>query len=544
MFKYAYYSYLHVIDQKKYDVYDNIHGKSIHVTIIVNSPLEIDRYQWDDAVYIGKVIKFLKTVYTDDNKSIESLKSRDDKNKEICVTPWSVEGVIDYAKLIDKFGTSYIDDQLIDKFKHIVTSRFDERIKGFSLDKQSFYINRFTDSLAKSLTWMRRGIFFSHRCLDKFLDAYNNDEPIFLYTGRGPSSDSMHIGHLISFLFIKWLQDVLICPLVIQIADDEKFYFKKLSHTAPSHIDFDVVYKLGFENAKDIIACDFNPELTFIFSNRDHRINVSAYENFVSMMKKQISARQVAKTFGFGTVINVFDEVITKIEKTDPMLADKIKQYKSVYGCYEEHYLFSNSDINVGCFDWPFYQAAAAFSNSFPHIFGNKPAHCLILHGIDQDLYFREARDIADKMNLIKPYSIMCKFVPKLTGSGGKMSSTENKEGTIFLTDDVELIKSKIIKYAFSGSNGNGSLKEHKMYGGNPTIDIACQYLEYFEFDDVKLNSIISDFKKGIITCKQTKELMTDKIVKVVSEHQARRKILTDNDLEEFYKYKSMFQSK
>jgi tryptophanyl-tRNA synthetase len=48
------------------------------------------------------------------------------------------------------------------------------------------------------------------------------------------------------------------------MADDEKYYFKDLS--------FDTVYKLGFENSKDIIACGFNPEKTFIFSNRDYDV--------------------------------------------------------------------------------------------------------------------------------------------------------------------------------------------------------------------------------------------------------------------------------
>ena len=35
------------------------------------------------------------------------------------------------------------------------------------------------------------------------LDAYEKDKPFFLYTGRGPSSESMHLGHLIPFLFTK-----------------------------------------------------------------------------------------------------------------------------------------------------------------------------------------------------------------------------------------------------------------------------------------------------------------------------------------------------
>lgn len=38
-------------------------------------------------------------------------------------------------------------------------------------------------------------------------------------------------------------------PLVIQLTDDEKFLWKDMT--------LDTAYRLGFENAKDIIACGF-----------------------------------------------------------------------------------------------------------------------------------------------------------------------------------------------------------------------------------------------------------------------------------------------
>ena len=99
--------------------------------------------------------------------------------------------------------------------------------------------------------FLRRGIFFSHRELDKILDLYEQGKKFYLYTGRGPSSEgktffhikfldfirklfkisafiflALHLGHTIPFHFTKWLQDVFECPLVIQLTDDEKFLFK------------------------------------------------------------------------------------------------------------------------------------------------------------------------------------------------------------------------------------------------------------------------------------------------------------------------------
>ena len=37
------------------------------------------------------------------------------------------------------------------------------------------------------------------------LDVYEKKQPFYLYTGRGPSSEAMHMGHLIPFIFTKYI---------------------------------------------------------------------------------------------------------------------------------------------------------------------------------------------------------------------------------------------------------------------------------------------------------------------------------------------------
>ena len=64
--------------------------------------------------------------------------------------------------LIEQFGSQPITEELIAKF---------ERITG-----------------AKAHPWIKRGIFFSHRDLDLILDNHAAGKPMYLYTGRGPSS--------------------------------------------------------------------------------------------------------------------------------------------------------------------------------------------------------------------------------------------------------------------------------------------------------------------------------------------------------------------
>lgn len=44
---------------------------------------------------------------------------------------------------------------------------------------------------------------FPFRDMNQVLEAYENKKPFYLYTGRGPSSEAMHVGHLIPFIFTK-----------------------------------------------------------------------------------------------------------------------------------------------------------------------------------------------------------------------------------------------------------------------------------------------------------------------------------------------------
>ena len=112
--------------------------------------------------------------------------SQTNKEKEQIITPFDVTGgvdaegkavAIDYNKLIDKFGSQRIDQALLDRL---------ERVTG----KKPHHL-------------LRRGMVFSHRDLNLLLDKYEKGIPFFLYTGRGPSSTSMHVGHTIPFEFTK-----------------------------------------------------------------------------------------------------------------------------------------------------------------------------------------------------------------------------------------------------------------------------------------------------------------------------------------------------
>ena len=384
---------------------------------------------------------------TNQEHDIKNKEKKDSEKNDFIVTPWDVSGNIDYKKLIEKFGTQYIDPPLLEKFRKVI---------GKELHP-----------------WLKRGIYFTHRAFDKFLDAYAEGDPVFLYTGRGPSTEAMHIGHLIPFIFTKWMQDTFNCPLVIQISDEEKSAFK--------HVDFEKLHKMGFENAKEIISCGFDMKKTFIFSNRDYRLKCPQYENFSSDFKNNTPIKSIQSIFGLNERGNIF------------------------------------------MYDWPVYQSVAAFWQAYPHIFGNRPAVCCVPHAIDQDPYFRLARDVAPKMNLIKPTNIMCSFIPPITGSDGKMSSSK-ADATIFLTDDKETLKKKIMTCCKSGET--------------PEEDIAYQYLRYFEMDDDKLEKIRKDFISGELSKTGIKEILIEKIWELLDKIQLNRKNIDEKVLKEYYELK------
>ena len=326
------------------------------------------------------------------------------------ITPWEVEAEegVDYDKLIVSFGCSRITEDVVARV---------ERLTG-----------------VRAHRFLRRGLFFSHRDLLPLLDAVERGEPFYLYTGRGPSSEALHLGHLVPFQFTRWLQAAFRVPLVIQLTDDEKFLWKDLE-LAECH-------RLGKENAKDIIACGFELARTFIFSDLDYIGHM--YGN-VLRIQKAVTYSQARGIFGF------------------------------------------TGEANIGKSAFPAVQAAPSFSSSFPAVLAGAPAagmRCLIPQAIDQDPYFRMTRDVAPRLGWLKPALIHSKFFPALGGSKSKMSSSTTS-GAIMVTDSAKEIKTKVNRHAFSG--GQALEADQRRLGANLEVDVAYQYLTFFLEDDEEL---------------------------------------------------------
>jgi len=377
------------------------------------------------------------------------------------VNPWDVQAAsnkgIDYDKLVVKFGSSKIDEALLERF---------EKVTGH-----------------KPHHLLRRGIFFSHRDMNLILNDFEAGKKFFLYTGRGPSSEAMHLGHLIPFMFTKWLQDVFNVPLVIQLTDDEKFFFKDLK--------MEDCQRLAVENTKDIIALGFDVNKTFIFPDLTFLGQCPEFYQNVVKIQKCVTYNQVKGIFGF------------------------------------------DDSCPIGKIAFPAIQAAPSFSSSFPFIFGeNKTVPCLIPCAIDQDPYFRMTRDVAHRVGGLKPALLHSSFFPALQGAKTKMSASD-ANSSIFLTDTMKEIKTKINKYAFSG--GQATVEEHKEKGGDTDVDISYQYLTFFLEDDTKLAKIKADYRSGELLSGFLKKELIDILQPMVASHQKARALVTEETVQQFF---------
>jgi tryptophanyl-tRNA synthetase len=359
-------------------------------------------------------------------------------NNDIIVTPWEVLGDLEdktYIRLIEKFGTQSISQELIEKFKKL-TGEIHPLLKS--------------------------QYFFSHRDMDWLLNKYENGEHFYLYTGRGPSG-FIHLGHLLPWLFTKYLQDKFGAKLLFQITDDEKFLYNL-------GVTKETISTYTSENILDIIAIGFNPDLTRIIIDTKHIQHLYPI------------ATEIARKITFSTA-------------------------KAVFG-------FTNA-TNIGMIGFPSIQAAPCF---LPSIIEKTPTPVLIPAAIDQDPYWRITRDIATKLGFYKPAQIHSKFLPSLSRDS-KMSSSR-PETAILTTDEPEIVEKKVLA-SFTG--GQATISLQKKLGGNADICPVYDYLKYFFDDEKESLERYLRCKSGNLLCGECKSDLANNTRDFIIEFQLKR---------------------
>ncbi len=359
------------------------------------------------------------------------------------VTPWEVTGKVDYERLIQQFGTQKISNEILNDISTI--------------------------SKGKMHVMLRRNIFFSHRDLDLILKDYREGKGFFLYTGRAPSL-GMHIGHLVPFLFTKWLQDIFDVNVYIEITDDEKF-MRNQEYTLKQTSEW------AYQNILDIIAVGFNPDKTFIFKDTEYIRNMYP---LVTSIAKRLNFSQIKATFGL------------------------------------------DASSNIGILFYPAIQIV-------PTMF--EKSRCLIPAAIDQDPYWRLQRDLAESLGYHKAAEIHSKFLPPLASSGGKMSSSI-PESAVYLSDPPKTVEKKIMKYAFSG--GQATTELQRKLGADLNVDVPYQWLYYiFEEDDDEIKRIADEYSAGRMLTGEIKKILAQKVNELLEEHRRKREA-SERDYDKF----------
>ena len=361
-------------------------------------------------------------------------------HKEFKVTPWEVEGEIDYNKLIENFGTQTITPDILTKVE---------------------------DLIGEIHPMLKLQYFFSHRDFDWILSKYENGDKFYLYTGRGPSG-MIHMGHLLPWIFTKYLQDKFNVKLLFQLTDDEKFLYGQ-------DRTLEEIKHYTYENILDIIAVGFDRRKTKIVVDTKHIKHLYPI------------ATELAKRITFSTA-------------------------KAVFG-------FSNS-TNIGMIGFPSIQAAPCF---LPSIIAGKPTPVLIPAAIDQDPYWRMTRDVAERLGYHKPAQIHSKFLPGL-GISGKMSSSR-PETALFTTDDPEIIDKKVSS-AFTG--GQATVALQRKLGGNATGCPVFWYLRYFFDTEKQSDERLVKCKSGNLLCGECKSDLATNSKSFIVDFKKRRESAKD----------------
>lgn len=309
----------------------------------------------------------------------------------------------------------------------------------------------------------------SHRYFDELLTDYEKGVRFYLYTGRGPSSPNLHLGHLLPFLITRELQKLFDVKLVIQITDDEKFLKRDLT--------LEQIRQYTEQNIKQIRALGFDESKTLIFN--DFAMTPTMYLNIIKVQS--------------GVTVN------------HSMASFGVK-----------------SSDSIGKVAFPATQIMPCLPSSFPEFFTEieqKTLRCLVPCGIDQDPYFRIAKDILHKLGVARPVLLHTTFVllhttfvPSTLGVRTKMSSSR-PDSAIFLDETEQTLKKKIQK-SFSG--GRDTAEEHKRLGGRPDIDVAFRLIQLFNTEPATTAQIREQYASGQMLTGQIKKLACEYVWNVL----------------------------
>jgi tryptophanyl-tRNA synthetase len=316
---------------------------------------------------------------------------------------------------------------------------------------------------------MRRNIVFGHLDFERIADSARHKKPFVMMTGLMPSG-KFHLGHKATAEHMIYFQK-LGAELFICVADIEAYNTRNTS--------LEELRKIAIEEyLLNYIALGLKPKkVNFYFqsSRSSEADKANAYYRLIGMVSRKTTMNEM----------------------------------KNIYG-----------DLSPGKIMSVMTQVADILHPQLEEFGGPRPV--VVPVGVDQHPHIMLTRDIASRMKefrFVPPSSDYHEFLPGL--KGGKMSSSD-PYSFIALTDSADVVREKITKHAFSG--GRGSVKEHRLKGGIPEVDVAFNILLFgIEPDDRKLKKIHDDYRSGRMLTGELKQITIEKLSKFLEEHSDRR---------------------
>lgn len=409
------------------------------------------------------------------------------------ITPWEVEGVIDYGRLIREFGMQPFAD-LLDK--------------------------------VPDPNWlMRRGVIFGHRDYERIIDAIQNKKPWAVMSGFMPSG-LPHFGHKMTMDEIIWHQRMGGTAFVA-IADMEAHAVRGLS--------WEKTTEIGFEYIKSIIALGLEPDTAIIYFQSAN----SAVKDLAFELSAEVNWSELKAIYGFGSETPLAKMFVTSVQAAD-ILHPQLKEFggpKPVVipvGADQDPHIRLTRDLaaRVSIFALEPIEGGMRIRSRKGSEYLKKLSPKL---GFEQKVYEEHIDVFGDRNEIenvvreielelggfafIPPSSTYHRFITGLTG--GKMSSSK-PESYISLLDDPEVAGKKVMR-AITG--GRGSAEEQRRLGGEPH---KCAVFELFMIhliqDDKELEEIRSECTGGKLLCGHCKKRAAELVKQFLKEHQEKRK--------------------
>ncbi|MBO8183101.1 MAG: tryptophan--tRNA ligase [Archaeoglobus sp.] len=406
------------------------------------------------------------------------------------VTPWEVEGIIDYEKLIKEFGMQSIAEIL--------------------------------DEIPNPNWLMRRGIVFGHRDYQRIVEAMKEKKPWAVMSGFMPSG-LPHFGHKMTMDEIVWHQHMG-GKAFVGIADMEAYVVRGFS--------WEKAKEIGMEYVKSIIALGLKEDAIIYFQSASQVVKDLAFE-----LAAEVNFSELKAIYGFMPETNLAKMFVTSIQAADilhpqlkefggpkpvvvPVGADQDPHLRLTRDLASRISIFSFERINEGL------RIRSRKGAEYLHSLAGELEFDKIVYEEHIDV-FGNPQEIEEKTRevelslggkaLIPPSSTYHRFISGLTG--GKMSSSK-PESFVSLMDSPEVAVKKIMR-AVTG--GRATAEEQRKLGGEPE---KCAVFEFYNFhlvkDDKELSEIESECRGGRILCGACKKRAAEMLERFLKEHQER----------------------